>query len=57
MPTHIVFNMDGLTRESVVQLEQITTIDKTQLINFVGSMPEKVMKKIDNAAKISLALQ
>ena len=57
MPTHIVFNMDGLTRESVVQLEQITTIDKTQLINYVGSMPETVMKKIDNAAKISLALQ
>ena len=57
MPTHIVFNMEGLTRESIVQLEQITTIDKQQLINYVGTMPEAVMKKIDNAAKISLALE
>ena len=32
MPTHIVFNMEGLTRESIVQLEQITTIDKQQII-------------------------
>ena len=28
LPTHIVFNMEGLTKESIVQLEQITTIDK-----------------------------
>ena len=57
MPTHIVFNMDGLTKESIVQLEQITTIDKQQLINYVGAMPEAVMKKIDKAVKISLALE
>lgn len=57
MPTHIVFNMDGLTRESIVQLEQITTIDKQQLINYVGAMPETTMKQIDNAVKVSLALE
>ena len=57
MPTHIVFNMEGLTRESIVQLEQITTIDKQQIINYVGAMPEAVMKQIDNAVKISLALE
>ena len=57
MPTHIVFNMDGLTKESIVQLEQITTIDKQQIINYVGAMPEATMKQIDNAVKISLALE
>ena len=57
MPTHIVFNMEGLTRESIVQLEQITTIDKQQIINYVGAMPEAVMKQINNAVKISLALE
>lgn len=57
LPTHIVFNMDGLTKESIVQLEQITTIDKQQLINYVGTMPQAVMKKINKAAKISLALE
>ena len=49
--------MDGLTKESIVQLEQITTIDKQQIINYVGAMPEATMKQIDNAVKISLALE
>lgn len=57
LPTHIVFNMDGLTKESIVQLEQITTIDKQQLINYVGKMPQSVMEEINKAAKISLALK
>ena len=57
LPTHIVFNMDGLTKESIVQLEQITTIDKQQLINYVGKMPQSVMEEINKAAKISLALE
>jgi len=57
LPTHIVFNMDGLTKESIVQLEQITTIDKQQLINYVGKMPQAVMEEINKAAKISLALE
>lgn len=56
MPTHIVFNMEELSKESIVQLEQITTIDKSQIVNFVGKMPETVMKQIDEAVKISLAL-
>lgn len=56
MPTHIVFNMEGLSKESIVQLEQITTIDKSQIINFVGKMPDTEMKRIGKAVKISLAL-
>ena len=56
MPTHIVFNMNGLSKESVVQLEQITTIDKQQIIKHVGTMPDGVMKKINDAIRISLAL-
>ena len=57
MPTHIVFSMEGLAKESIVQLEQITTIDKSQIINYVGTMPGNVMKQIDKAVKISLALE
>lgn len=56
MPTHIVFNMNGLSKESVVQLEQITTIDKQQIKKYVGTMPDDVMSKINEAVKISLAL-
>ena len=56
MPTHIIFNMSGLMKESVVQLEQITTIDKQQIKKYVGTMPDGIMKKINDAIKISLAL-
>jgi mRNA interferase MazF len=56
MPTHIVFNMEGLSKESIVQLEQITTIDKSQILNYVGEMPQKVMRRINKAIKISLDL-
>jgi len=57
MPTHIVFTMDGLEKESIVQLEQITTIDKSQLLNYVGKMPLYVMDRIDEAVKVSLNLK
>lgn len=56
MPTHIIFNMSGLMKESVVQLEQITTIDKQQIKKYVGTMPDGIMEKINDAIKISLAL-
>lgn len=57
MPTHIVVDVDGLINESIVQLEQIATIDKKQVLNFVGTMPLTIMKKIDTAIKISLDLK
>ncbi len=57
MPTHVAFQMEGLARESIVQLEQITTIDKQQILDYVGTMPETVMKKIEQAIKISLAMK
>lgn len=57
LPTHVVFRMDDLPFESVVQLEQITTIDKKQLLNFVNQMPEPAMKRVDEAIKVSLSLK
>lgn len=57
MPTHVVFDADCLIKESVVQLEQITTIDKKQILAFVGAMPILTMKQIDKAIKISLNLR
>ena len=56
LPTHVIFNMDDLPFESVVQLEQITTIDKKQLLNFVSQMPQSAMKRIDDAIRVSLSL-
>lgn len=56
MPTHIVLNIEELPKESIVQLEQITTVDKQQILEFIGTMPIAVMDEIDRAIKISLAL-
>ena len=56
MPTHIVLNIEELPKESIVQLEQITTVDKQQILEFIGTMPTAVMDEIDRAIKISLAL-
>ena len=57
LPTHVIFRMDDLPFESVVQLEQITTIDKKQLLNFVSQMPEPAMKRVDEAIRVSLSLK
>lgn len=56
LPTHVIFKMDDLPFESVVQLEQITTIDKKQLLNFVSQMPQSAMKRVDEAIRVSLSL-
>ena len=57
LPTHVLIQAEKLPMRSVVQLEQITTIDKKQLIRFVCVMPGEYMKKIDEATKTSLALK
>lgn len=56
MPTYIVVNVDGLAKESIIQLEQITTVDKQQILEFVGEIPIEIMEQVDKAIKISLAL-
>ena len=56
MPTHIVVNADGLAKESIIQLEQITTVDKQQILEFVGEIPIEIMEHVNKAIKISLAL-
>ena len=44
-------------QESIVQLEQITTIDKKQVLDFIGTMPISTMEQIDLAIKVSLDLE
>ncbi len=41
MPTHIVVNVDGLAKESIIQLEQITTVDKGEYDRFVNCKAEE----------------
>ena len=57
MPTHVVLGQDcGLEKVSMVSLEQIRTIDKKRLQEYVGTVTREDMKKIDKATKISLGV-
>ena len=59
LPTHI--NIDGpsagLTKDSIVLLEQIRTIDKRRLREHMGRLDEQVMDKIDSAIAVSFGLR
>jgi len=46
----------GLLEDSVVKCNQIRTVDKTRLLNKVGSIPDAKMKLVDMALIFSLDL-
>lgn len=58
LPTHIELNADncGLTRDSIVLLEQIRTIDKRRLKERTGKLDDSSMNQIDHALSISFGL-
>ncbi|GKU79819.1 type II toxin-antitoxin system PemK/MazF family toxin [Paenibacillus sp. L3-i20] len=57
LPTHVYLGQEfGLKKSSVVMLEQLRTLDKKRLESLVGVAPDYIMKRIDRAIKVSLAL-
>ena len=58
-PTHIPLRAEscGLTHKSVVLLEQIRTIDKTRLKQRTGTIPSKLLSRVDRALAISFGFQ
>ena len=58
LPTHIELdkNKYPLTKDSVVLLEQLRTLDKLRLKEKIGILDENVMHKIDLALMISLGI-
>ena len=56
LPTHIELSaIDyGLSKDSVVLLEQIRTLDKRRLKERIGELPLDTMKKVNIALLISL---
>ena len=58
MPTHLLIKNNPAFREaSVVQLEQIRTIDKSRIDNYLGKVTSSEMAKIEKALSISLAME
>jgi mRNA interferase MazF len=58
LPTHCPLDMkSGLERDSVALLEQIRTIDKQRLREYVGTIGIKNMRGIDRAIALSIGLK
>ena len=57
MPTHVLLKNPTLEKKSIVLLEQIQTIDKTQLIEQRGEATNKEMNRVEWAAKVSLGMR
>ncbi|MGN1058843.1 MAG: type II toxin-antitoxin system PemK/MazF family toxin [Clostridia bacterium] len=58
LPTHIEIMADdyGLSKDSVVLLEQIRTIDKRRLRERLGRLDEELMAKVNEALTVSVGL-
>ncbi|MCI5595555.1 MAG: type II toxin-antitoxin system PemK/MazF family toxin [Lachnospiraceae bacterium] len=58
LPTHVELSaMDySISRDSVILLEQVRTIDKRRLKEKVCHLDEKVLRKVDQALRVSFSL-
>ena len=58
LPTHIDVYAEraGLSRDSIVLLEQLRTLDKRRLREKLGHLDEQMMTQIDTAIAVSLGL-
>ena len=58
LPTHITLagHDVGLTKDSIVLLEQVRTIDKRRLREHMGHADEALMNQINNAIAVSFGL-
>lgn len=57
LPTHTsVKDFDGLDKDSIILLEQIRTIDKQRLKQYIGMIPDNLMARVDKALAISISL-
>jgi len=57
-PTNVFVSKEdcGLDKDSTILLNQVKTIDKSRLLRRISNLDNFIMKKVDLAIKISLAL-
>jgi mRNA interferase MazF len=55
-PTHVSIDVKDLSKSSVILLEQIRTIDKMRLAEYIGHLDDATMKLVDKAIEISFGL-
>lgn len=58
LPTHIEISAEeyGLTKDSVILLEQIRTIDKKRLKDKIGKLDDDLMNAVNEAISVSFGL-
>ena len=56
IPTHVIFSNDALDYVSMILCEQLRTIDKQRLGQWICTLAEDTMMKVDHAIKVSLNL-
>ena len=58
LPTHIELGARsyGLSKDSVILLEQIRTLDKKRLKERMGQLDDKLMNQVDSAIAVSFGL-
>ena len=58
LPTHVQLDADryGVLKDSVILLEQVRTIDKSRLKEKVCHLDKHIIKKVNHALEVSLAL-
>lgn len=58
LPIHIALkDMKGLEKNSVVLLEQLRTLDKSRLEDYIGYLNRYEMRKVDEALRISVGVK
>lgn len=59
LPTHIPIRKGkcGLSKDSVILIEQVRTLDKSRLKEKIGSIDTETLNKVKNALKFSLSIR
>lgn len=59
LPTHIGLDesQNGLRQNSLVLLEQVRTIDRSRLREYIGALTEQQLAQVDNALAVSFGLE
>ncbi len=57
LPTHIIVNdCEFLEKDSIILLEQIRTLDKQRLQEYIGTFDRRLLLSVDNALAISIGI-
>lgn len=56
IPTHVIFSAESLSYVSMILCEQLRTIDKKRLGQWICTLDEKTIERVDYAIRVSLSL-